>query len=196
MVCWNPHLDEEAHPWSCVRSIEYSRREGNWSYTIASGWKVTVIWSKVIGMEKRKLRGHILYKCICNYIWKLLICGYLDNWILRLREKGIHDNPRLLESTVGEGCILFTFDVPSRLTCWVYTLAAGCCVLSFCWLCDCDQTCICVCGVILTRCHGNLPGYSCLMSLVAFMNRRLWNQPPKATRMWLGWCQIVLGTLV
>lgn len=148
------------------------------------------------GSEERKI-GHIL--CIrgyINYIWKLPICGYWNNRILRQTKKEIHDNPRLPKPTVGEVCVLLTSDVSSKLTRWLYTLAAGCYVMPFGWLCGCDQTCICFCGVMLTRCHGNLPGYSCVMSLVAFMNRRLWNQLREGTWRWLSWCQIVRGNLV
>lgn len=159
-----------------MRSTDYCRREGYWPET------VVIIWVKDHnGLDPRwwECRDRdegtfVLY--IIGYVIRYENCWYLDIWILRwldieVRKKGFkitsgHWKPQLVRP-----CILFTSDVAHGLTCWCfYTLAAGCCVLPFCWQCRCDQTYICICGVLLTGCHGNLPGDSCLM---AFMNRNL-----------------------
>lgn len=116
-VFWNEHLDKEVHSCSCVRKVEYCRMGGNWPETVA------VIWVKghnglvqSHGIGEMQIRGHIwVHNRICNYIFKLLTFGHIDNEIIRYwGEKGrIKDNLRQPEPAVGEVCTFLTFDVPA-----------------------------------------------------------------------------------
>lgn len=157
---WSQHLGEEAHAWSCERHVDYRRMEGNWPEMVAAIW-VTAHDGLVQGDGDggTDIRG----------VWHIIVygsCWYLDFKILGYSDEGgkkeIDDNPRLLEPTVSELCVLLTFDILCRLTCWwFYTPEFGDCVLCFCWLWGYDKVGICICGgLMLTHCHGNLPGYS------------------------------------